>query len=99
MDDDSAHGVRFSGNDQFTIVAINAYEKFLISFSPYENSEVCGFSYPWEDLYIYSLAVIENHDNFTSSELYEFILVAEDMETQDVHCIQMFYKKLNPNCD
>ncbi|CAF3372252.1 unnamed protein product [Rotaria socialis] len=99
MDDDSAHGVRFSGNDQFTIVAINAYEKFLIAFSPYENSKVCGFSYPWEDLYIYSLAVIENRDNFTSSELYEFILVAEDMETQHVHCIQMFYKRLNPSCD
>ncbi len=89
MDDNTAHGVRFSVNDQFAVMAFNSIEFFVMSFPPYESVEPCRFDYLHENFYVYSLAVKSNNDNMTSSELYTFFLVGEYMKTQDVHIISI----------
>src|SRR5579862_4463586 len=92
MNDDSAHGVRFAGNDQFTVLAINSYKRLIMTFSPYKFSRQCYIEYPMKNFYVYSLDVILNNNNITSPELYRFLLVGEEMTMNNVH---LLYYHLN----
>ncbi len=89
MDDNTAHGVRFSVNDQFAVMAFNSIEFFVVSFPPYESDGSCNFRYLHENFYVYSLAATSNNDNITSSELYKFFLVGEYTNTQDVYIMSI----------
>lgn len=84
MHDHSAHGVRFSGNDQFTIVAANNYERFVISDYPYALGPAISTVYQLPNLYIYSLAVLSDNNSISYPKSYTFVYVAENMKTQDV---------------
>jgi hypothetical protein len=89
MDDDTAHGVRLSINDQFSVMAFNGMESFVMSFPPYEPDESCISQYPHKNFYVYSLAATSNNDNITSFELYKFFLVGEYTNTQDVYIMSI----------
>jgi hypothetical protein len=89
IDDNSAHGVRFSANDQFSVIALNNIEYFVMSFPPYEFDEPCVFEYISQNFYVYSLAATSNNDNITSFELYKFFLVGEYTNTQDVYIMSI----------
>jgi hypothetical protein len=92
--DDSAHGIRFSANDQFMVWAFNNVKMFRIFFPPYESTEECSLSYNHDHLYIYSLATIINNDNTTSSNEYSFVYVAEETTTQDVYFVYYTLNRL-----
>lgn len=82
--DNGVHGMRFSANDQFMVMAFNSLPKYEIRFFPYEQSSTCTLAYPSDKFYVYSLAVVSESSTSNSSELFNFIQVGEDMEDQNV---------------
>jgi len=88
-DDNTAHGVRLSINDQFSVMAFNSIEYFEMDFPPYESNKSCTFGYIHKNFYVYSLAATSNNDNITSFELYKFFLIGEYTNTQDVYIMSI----------
>lgn len=82
MDDNSVGGVRFSGNDQFSVLAVNNFERFALNFYPYKPSAELVMPYPLKSLYIYSVAVVSTNKNTSLSKKYEFASVGEEMTNQ-----------------
>lgn len=94
FDDDSAHGIRIAGNGEFTVWASNAYQRYALSFHPYNNSATCILKYPYTDLYIYSLDIVTERQNVRStSPSYRFIQVGEDMSTHDVYFLMTVFNR------
>lgn len=79
--DNSAHGIRFAGNDRFVIFSINSFKLFGLRFYPFGPSDECMITYPMKNLYVYSLTTMPNNDNTT---VHKFLQVAEDVNTQNV---------------
>lgn len=99
LDDDSAHGIRIAGNGEFTVWASNAYQRYALSFHPYNNSATCILKYPYTDLYIYSLDIVtERYNVHSSSSFYRFIQVAENMSNQDVYFLMTIFNRSDGNC-
>ncbi len=102
MDDHSAHGVRFSGNDQFNVAAANNIEYFFIHFYPYVHRADFYMQYPFKNLYVYSLAVLSNNNSVSYPKRYRFVVVGEDMQTQDilfiVFTVNISDKGMSKNC-
>ncbi|CAF2116597.1 unnamed protein product [Rotaria magnacalcarata] len=98
MDDDSAHGMRIAGNDEFTVWASNAYERILISLAPYQTTIGCALAYQMHNLYVYSLDIIQNKDHNSPSKFYRIILVAEMMTNQDVYLIEIQLDSSDKDC-
>jgi hypothetical protein len=84
MDDHSAHGVRFSGNDQFNVVAVNNFERYVMNSYPYVPGSSDTIRYPFSNLYVYSLAVLSDNNSISYPNRCRFVQVGEDMKTQDV---------------
>lgn len=84
MNDNSVHGVRFSGNDQFTIAAINSFQLLVIRFYPYVQGISSIIRYPFSNFYVYSLNVFSDNNSVSYPKRYRFLYVGEDMKTQDV---------------
>ncbi len=83
--DDTAHGVRLSGNDQFTVFAMNIAELIVLAFYPYKPLDQCSISYPRKNIYVYSLAALSNKNKTMAPELLKFVQIAEDLTTEDVY--------------
>lgn len=84
INDDSAHGIRLSGNEHFVIFALNRFRLYGIFPAPYDDSLECTVFYFDTALYVFSLATVSDYNNLNSTELYTFVQVAENMETSDV---------------
>ncbi|CAF3446974.1 unnamed protein product [Rotaria socialis] len=82
--DDSAHGVRFSGNYQDAIIVINNLKAYGIAAAPYDKPIQCIERYPDTNQYVYSLATVLNLDDRDLHQTYTFVQVAEDLQTADV---------------
>lgn len=93
IDDDGAHGIRFSGNDQFVVMAFNNYKHLDLYFAPYGSGSKCHIEYSWKNLYVYSVAALLSDDKH--SGLYKFIQVAEDMTNFDVIITRVIVNKSN----
>jgi hypothetical protein len=87
MDDHSAHGVRFSGNDQFYVLAANNFENFDIHSYPNVLWAKGSIRYPFPNFYVYSLAVLSDNNSISYPNRYRFVVVGENMKTQDVSLI------------
>ncbi|CAF0977854.1 unnamed protein product [Adineta ricciae] len=83
--DDSAHGVRFSGNDQMLVFASNLWKILRIRIHPLQtSSHECTIVYPRKNLFVYSLAVLSTNETSSMNKLHRFVQAAEDMNTQNV---------------
>ncbi|UJR10989.1 hypothetical protein I4U23_015173 [Adineta vaga] len=85
-DNDSAHGIRFPGNDQFLIFANNLFAILRITFQPFGKlSHDCSVVYPIQDSFVYSLiALSTTHTSTATNKLHKFVQVAENMNNQSV---------------
>jgi hypothetical protein len=93
--DDSARGVRLSGNDQFTVFAMNVVRRIMLAFYPYKPSDQFFIPYPLENIYVYSLAALSNNDKTMAPELLKFIQVSEDTITENVYLTLFTINKSN----
>lgn len=94
LDDDSAHGIRIAGNDEFIVWASNTYQRCVISVAPHDVSSIASLSYQLPNLYIYSLDIVTERQNVRStSPSYRFIQVGEDMSTHDVYFLMTVFNR------
>lgn len=91
IQDNSVHGVRFSGNDQFMVMAFNSFEYYTVQFFSNKQNR-CKYPYYSTNLYVYSLAVMPYTKITDSLELFEFVEVSEDMRTQNIQLSVMSFK-------
>ena len=83
--DDSAHGMRFSGNDQILVFASNLWKILRIRVHPLQmSSRECTIVYPMKNLFVYSLAVLSTNETGSMNKLHRFVQAAEDMNTQNL---------------
>ncbi|UJR29531.1 hypothetical protein I4U23_010748 [Adineta vaga] len=80
MDDNSAHGVRCSGNDQFIVVAFNSFQCFMLYFYNNKSSIQMRIDYPYTNIYVYSLDIISTADNESFPKTYIFAYICESIE-------------------
>jgi hypothetical protein len=83
-DDDNAHGVHISGNDQFAVYSGNSYVRTTMIFALFTSGVSYTTLFQDNDLYVYSSAVVFNNDNSNSNELYTFVQIAENIKALGV---------------
>ncbi|CAF2177902.1 unnamed protein product [Rotaria magnacalcarata] len=83
--DDSAHGVRFSGNDQYATMATNNFKVYEVAAMPCEKPIQCIGRYLDTNQYVYSLATVFNLDDRDLNQTYKIVQAAEDLQTADVN--------------
>ena len=93
MDDNSAHDVRWSANEQFSAAAINNFRQYLLSFYSYGKRLWVDIQYSFENVYVYSLVILANNENTSSSHSYRFIQVGENMTNHNVYLIHTTFQR------
>jgi len=95
LSDDGAHGVRISGNEQFTVFARNSEKYYSMTYGTYKN---CEITYLDSSYYVYSLAVVKPSGSINQDSTFKFIQISERMTADFEVILSVYATRYFPLC-